>query len=51
MLGSKIMMAPIFKKGLTQRDVYFPPGHKYQHFFTKEVIDLSQESEGQTRTI
>jgi len=41
MLGSKYMMAPIFAKGATSRKVYFPPGFKWQHYFTKEIVDLT----------
>ena len=35
MLGGRIMMAPIFKKGQTERDVYFPAG-KWVHRITGE---------------
>ena len=37
MLGSEIMMAPIFVKGVTSRKVYFPAG-TWEHFFTGEKI-------------
>ena len=37
MLGSEIMMAPIFKKGQISRKVYFPNG-AWEHFFTGEKI-------------
>ena len=50
-LGSEIMMAPVFQEKLTKRDVYFPPKCLFRHYFTKEVIDLTHETVGQTKTI
>jgi len=40
MLGNDLLMAPIFKKGETERHVYLPQG-TWTHFFTKEVHDFS----------
>ena len=42
MLGTDLMMAPIFKAGATFRKVYMPKG-KWTHFFTKEVHDFSEK--------
>ena len=39
MLGTDLLMAPIFKKDSTERHVYLPQG-KWTHFFTKEVHDF-----------
>ena len=37
MLGSKFMVAPIFERGATSRNVFFPEGH-WKHYFTGETI-------------
>lgn len=42
MLGTDLMMAPIFKAGATSRKVYMPKG-KWTHFFTKELHDFSEK--------
>ena len=39
MLGSKYMVAPIFEKGATSREVFFPQG-TWKHFFTGDVVDV-----------
>ena len=49
MLGSKIMMAPIFTKGATSRKVYFPRG-VWKHFFTGKVYQIERH-DGEWRGI
>lgn len=40
MLGSDLMMAPVFKKGQTKRNIYMPQG-VWRHFFTNELYNFS----------
>ena len=40
MLGDKILVAPIFQVGATERDVYMPEG-RWEHWFTKETLEMS----------
>ena len=44
MLGTDLLMAPIFKSGQTSRKLYLPKG-KWTHFFTKEVHDFSEQGD------
>ena len=39
--GDKILVAPIFKSGVKQRDVYLPSG-EWVHYFTKEIFQGRQ---------
>lgn len=41
MLGSDLLMAPIFVEGATSRDVYLPKG-KWVHYFTREIEVMVQ---------
>ena len=41
MLGDKILVAPIFQAGATERDVYLPEG-RWEHWFTKETLEMSE---------
>lgn len=49
MLGSEIMMAPVFKQGHTSRKVFFPTG-EWKHYLTNEVI-ISEGTVGEYREI
>jgi len=43
MLGSDILVAPIFERDQTQRKVFFPyigPTHHWQHYFTGDVVTV-----------
>ena len=43
MLGSDILVAPIFERDQTSRKVFFPyigPTHHWQHYFTGDVITV-----------
>jgi len=42
MLGSDLMMAPIFEKGSDKRKVYLPKG-KWVHFFTQTVFYFEEK--------
>lgn len=53
MLGSNVMVAPIFTRDASSRQVFFPYiGERYQwvHFFTGEIVTVDSP-EGLTMTV
>lgn len=46
MFGREFMVAPIYEMGARSREVYFPKGTQWEHYFTKEKFPPSGPSPG-----